>query len=112
MGGVMRTWTLISLVAVFGFVTRSGLQAQECPNPMGWSPTPQQIRKILSEKTRVKRPSLCKADLTDRNLDSENLDSADLNEAVLKGASLIKSSLRETTLFGAQLSNASCFEPI
>jgi hypothetical protein len=102
----MRIWTLISLVAALGLVTLSGLRAQECPNTEGWSPTQQEVRKILSEKTRVKRPSLCKADLTNRNLNNENLDSADLNEAVLKGASLIKSSLRETTLFGAQLSNA------
>ena len=98
---------------------------QACPNPVGWKPTDEQLKSILSDHSRwittwkskdfdpgwaaenaQGRANLCHADLRKAELDEANLRGARLDEADLRGARLNKADLFSANLAGANLFGA------
>lgn len=102
----------------------SSTQAQKatevCPNPIGWKPTDEELRNILSDHSRwietwrskdfdaqwaaenaKGRANLCRADLRKAELDEAKLRGARLDGADLSGARLNKADL-----FGVRLNRA------
>jgi hypothetical protein len=97
--------------------------AQACPNPIGWKPTDEELRSILSDHSRwietwrskgfdlgwaaenaKGRANLCRANLSGAKLNDANLIFAELDEANLRWAELNKANL-----FGAKLNKANLF---
>ncbi len=103
-------------------------ETEECPNPKGWRPTPDELQNILrahsdwwdadgyQDPTIPGKANLCMADLIGADLFGADLfgadligadlREADLREADLCGADLIGAYLREADLFEADLSGA------
>src|SRR5262245_46235531 len=98
---------------------------QACPNPVGWKPTDEELRRILSDhsswveaweskhfdpawaaENAKGRANLCNADLQGAELDEAKLRGARLNGADLSGVRLNKADLMCVKLNGANLISA------
>jgi uncharacterized protein YjbI with pentapeptide repeats len=103
---------------------------QACPNPIGWKPTDEELRSILSDHSRwietwrskdfdlgwaaenaKGRANLCRADLREAELEKAHLrgarlDEVDLSEVRLNKADLLGVKLNRANLAGAKLNEA------
>ena len=106
-------------------LTQEQKATELCPNPIGWKPTGEELRSILSDHSRwietwrskdfdrgwaaenaKGRANLCRADLRKAKLDEANLRGARLDEVDLSGVRLNKADLLGVKLNRANLSGA------
>jgi hypothetical protein len=119
--------TMIASVGFLGAVAQAQEQntKQACPHEIGWTPTGEELKKILSdhqqwlERWRTAdyeeewathnpqgRANLCNANPRGLTLNNVNLRGANLNAAKLDDANLSGANLSAATLTGANLSRA------